>query len=127
MTRVLLVAALAMSCWLGLGARDASWARPEPVRTPAGQGVTAGEVRQLRPGTKLTVHLVDGSKLEGVLREVQNDAIVLEQKNGQPATVLLTDIKRLETKSGGLHPVTRVLIVVGAVVGVLFVVAAATC
>jgi hypothetical protein len=40
---------------------------------------------------------------------------------------MLTDIKRLETRSGGLHPPTPALIVVGAAVGALLVVAVATC
>jgi hypothetical protein len=126
MKRALAVAVLAMCCWVGLGARDASWARQEPVAEQASQPPQT-DLRLLSPGTKLTIHLVDGSKVEGVLREVQNDAIVLEQKHGKSATIMLTDIKRLETRSGGLHPVTRVLIVVGAAVGALLVVAVATC
>jgi hypothetical protein len=127
MKRVLLVTALAIFCWLGFGARDASWARQEPVRKGAGQPAQSMDLRLLQPGTKITVYLVDGSRIEGVLSEVQDAAIVVKAKDGDARTILFTDIKRLETKSRGLRPVTRVLLIVGASVGALLVVAAATC
>lgn len=123
MKRVLMVAALVLLCWIGFGAHAASWAVPkEPT-----QSAESEKLRTLQPGTKLTLHLLDGSKIEGVLREVRADSVVLQQKHGKSTTVMLADVKGLETKSGGLHPVTRVLIIVGATVGALFVVAVATC
>src|SRR5436190_22220057 len=106
MKRVLLVAALALLCWGGFGAHDASWA----VAKAPGQSAQSEKLRRLQPGTKLTIHLLDGSKIEGVLREVRADSVVVEQKHGRSTTIMLTDVKGLETKSGGL---TRVLIIVG--------------
>jgi sRNA-binding regulator protein Hfq len=113
--------------WLVFGAQDASWARQDAPPTKAEQRTPAG-LRVLTPGSDLTVHLTDGSKLEGVLREVRDDAIVLTLKNGGKSTIIpLRDIQRLQTKRTGLHPVSKVLIVVGATLGALFVIALTAC
>jgi len=127
MKRALFVSALAAFMWLVFGARDASWARQDAPPTKMEQR-TRADLRVLTPGSELTVHLTDGSKLEGVLREVRDDAIVLTLKNGGKSTTIpLRDIQRLQTKRTGQHPVSKVLIVVGATLGALFVIALTAC
>ena len=122
------VAALAIAAWLAFGVRDASWARQQPAAPSADQRAVSERLRALGPGSEITVFLTDGSRVEGVLREVQADAIVLVlRKAGTPTTIALTDIERLQTRGKGRHPVTYVLLGAATAIGALIVVALATC
>jgi hypothetical protein len=103
MRRALFVAALAAVSWLMFGARDASWARQEPSKALADQAAVSEHLRLLSPGSEITVFLKGGrSKVEGVLREVQDDAIIVGHKKGGGSTrVMLADIERLQTRERG--------------------------
>jgi hypothetical protein len=128
MRRAVFVAALAIVSWLVFGAHDASWATQGAGARQADQRAMSDRLRALGPGSEITVYLTDGSKLEGVLRGVEEDAIVLvPKKGGTPTTVMLTDIQRLQTKGQGRHPITYVLIGTATAIGALIVVALATC
>jgi hypothetical protein len=128
MKRAAFVAAMAIVSWLVFGAHDASWARQDAAAKKGGQREVSEKLRLLGPGSEITVYLTDGSKLEGVLREVQPDAIVVvPRKGGVATTILLADVQRLQSKGQGRHPVTYVLIGTATVIGALIVVALATC
>jgi hypothetical protein len=128
MKRAAFVAALAIVSWLVFGAHDASWARQDPAAKQGGQREVSEKLRLLGPGSEITVYLTDGSKLEGVLREVQPDAIVVvPRKGGVATTILLADVQRLQSKGKGRHPITYVLIGTATAIGALIVVALATC
>jgi len=128
MIRAVFVAALAKVCWLMFGAHDASWARQQAGGRTADQQAVSERLRALGPGSEITVYLIDGSKLEGVLREVEADAIVVApKKGGTPTTIMLTDIHRLQTRGQGHHPITYVLLGAATAIGALIVVALATC
>ena len=128
MKRPLCIAVLALLSWFVFGAKDALWARQDTPAVQSTQGVPSTDLRLLSPGTKLTVHLKNGTKIEGVLREVQNDLIVMEhKKGGKLTTIPISDIQRLQTRRDGLHPVARTFIVVGATLGALVVLAGAAC
>jgi sRNA-binding regulator protein Hfq len=128
MMRAVFVAALAMVSWLMFGAHDASWARQQAGAKTVDQQAVSERLRALGPGSEITVYLVDGSKLEGVLREVEADAIVVApKKGGTPTTIMLTDIQRLQTRGKGHHPITYVLLGAATAIGALIVVALATC
>jgi hypothetical protein len=128
MKRAVFVAALAIVSWLVFGAHDASWARQDAAAKKGDQRAVAEQLRLLGPGSEITVYLTDGSKLEGVLREVEDDAIVVVPKKGGAATtILLADIQRLQTKGKGHHPITYVLIGTATAIGALIVVALAAC
>jgi hypothetical protein len=128
MKRAVCVAALAIVSWLVCGAHDASWARQDAAAKQRDQRAVSEKLRLLGPGSEITVYLTDGSKLEGVLREVQDDAIVIvPRKGGTATTVLVADIQRLQTKGKGHHPVTWVLIGTATAIGALIVVALAAC
>jgi hypothetical protein len=128
MKRVLFVPALAIISWLVFGAHDASWARPELAAMKADQRAASDNLRLLRPGSEITVYLTDGSKLEAVLLEIQDDAIVVQpRKGGQSTTIMVTDIQRVQTKGAGHHPITYVLIGTAAAIGGLILIALATC
>lgn len=127
MKRALFVIALAVCTWLVFGAQDASWATQQPSKVKAGQTQHA-DLRLLSPGAAITVYLTDGSKIEGVLREVTDATIVVDhRKGGGSSTIPIADIQRLQSKGKGLHPVTRTLIIVGATIGALVVIAVAAC
>lgn len=128
MKRALFVAALAIVSWVVFGAHDASWARQDATAKKGDQRALSDKLRLLGPGSEITVYLTDGSKLEAVLREVQDNAIVVEpRKGGKPTTIMLDDIQRLQTRGKGHHPVTYVLLGTAAVIGALIVVAVAAC
>ena len=128
MKRALLVAALAVICWMMFGAHDASWARQEPPATTADQGAQSNHLRLLSPGSEIVVYRTDGSKLEAVLLEVQDDAIVVRpKKGGGSTTIMIADIQRLQTRTTGGHPVGYVLIGAAAAIGALIVAVAASC
>lgn len=128
MQRALSVAVIVVMCWLAFGAHDASWARQDAAQAPADQRDIADKVRLITPGTEITVYLKSRKVLEGTLREVQDDAIVVDRKKGGGSTrVLLADIERLQTKGKGHSTVTYVLITTAVVLGVLIVAAASTC
>jgi len=128
MQRALSVAVIVVMCWVAFGAHDASWARQDAAKAPADQRDIANKVRLITPGTEITVYLKGRKVLEGTLREVQDDAIVVDHKKGGGSTrVLLADIERLQTKGKGHSTVTYVLIATAAVLGALIVVAASTC
>lgn len=128
MKRALFVTGLAVCAWLVFGAQDASWATQQEPASKAAQTSQPGNLRLLSPGSEITVYLNDGTKLEGVLREVTDDTIVVDhKKGGRSSTILIAEIQRLQTRGRGLHPVTRTLIIVGATLGALFVIAVASC
>jgi hypothetical protein len=67
-------------------------------------------------------------KVEGVLREIQDDAIVVDHRRGGGSTrIMLAEIERIETRGPGRHPVTYVLIGVATAIGALIVLALASC
>src|SRR3954471_23526637 len=104
MKRPLLVAALAALCWLVFGAHAPSWAVQQPARAEAEQRALHDKLRVLRPGSEITVFTADGLKIEGTLREVQADAIVIDhKKGGGSSTVPVADIERIQTRSKGRH------------------------
>jgi hypothetical protein len=124
MKRALFVAALAIVCWLVFGAHDASWARQGAPAGSARQRTLSDQLRYLGSGSEVTVYLTDGSKVEAVLREVQDDAIVVvPRKGGKSTTIMLAEIQRLQT-GGKSHRVTYVVL---GVVGTLLVVAVSAC
>jgi hypothetical protein len=128
MTRALMVAALAAFSWLVVGAQGPLWAVQQSTKADAEQRALSDKVRVLRPGTEISVFTKDGFKIEGILREVRADVIVVtHKKGGGSSSVMLADIDRIQTKGQGLHPATKVLIVVGATLGALYAVAVATC
>jgi hypothetical protein len=125
MQRAVSVAVLAAMCWLLFGAHDASWARQQPA---AVQREISDKVRLISPGTEIKVFLTGRRVLEGRLREVQDDAIVVDHKKGGGSTrVLLTEIERLQTKEKGRSAVTYVLIGAAVAVGVIIVLAVSAC
>ena len=127
MKRAAFVAALAIVSWLVFGAHDASWARQDAAKQGE-QRAVADKLRLLGPGSEITLFLTDGSKLDAVLREVRDDAIVVvPTKGGVATTILLTEIQRLQTRKKGHHPVTWFLIGTATAVGALIVVALAAC
>lgn len=124
MKRAVFVAALAIVSWLVFGAHDASWARQEPSSGRGQQSAVSDQLRYLGQGSEVTLYLTDGSKVEAVVREVQDDAIVVAPtKGGKSTTIMLTEIQRLQTTGKG-HKTTYVVL---GVVGALIIVAAATC
>ena len=128
MNRALMVAVLAVFSWLVFGAHEPLWAVPQPTQADQQERALSDKVRVLRPGSELTVFTKDGFKIEGILREVRADAIVMDhKKGGGSSTVMLADIERIQTRSKGRHVVTQVLIVVGVTLGVLFTLAVAAC
>lgn len=130
MTRALLVSAVALISWLVLGAHDASWAVQEQPKEQADQRGVSDNLRLLSPGSEITVFLKGGRlRIEGVLREVHDDAIVVDHKRGGGSTrVPIADIERIQTRErGGRHPVTYVLIGVATAIGALVVLALASC
>jgi hypothetical protein len=128
MKRALLVAALAALSWLVFGAHDPLWAVQQPTKAEADQRALMDKVRVLHPGAELTVFTRDGLKIQGILRDVQADTIVVDdKKGGGSSTIALANIKKIEIKGKGRHPVTTVLIAVGATLGALFVLAVAAC
>ena len=127
MNRPFCVAAVALFSWLAFGTHDASSALPK-LPTPSGaQNAAPSDLRLLKPGTKLTVHMQKGPKVQGVLREVGDEEIVVEQKRGRLTTIRIADIRALETGRDEMNPVAKVFIVVGATLGALFVLAVAAC
>ena len=127
MKRAAFVAAVAIVSWLVFGAHDASWARQDAA-TQGDQRALTDKLRLLGPGSEITLFLTDGSKLDAVLREVRDDAIVVvPTKGGVATTIMLSEIQRLQTRRKGHHPVTWVLIGTATAVGALIVVALATC
>src|SRR4051812_35370120 len=125
MKRPLLVAALGVFCWLVFGANPSSWAVQQPTQS-AEERALSDKVQALHRGAQITVFTRAGVKIEGTLREVQADAIVIDnKKGGGSTTILLTDIQKLQTKGKGRT--TKVLMIVGVTLGTLFVIAAATC
>jgi hypothetical protein len=128
MKRALFVAALAIISWLVFGTHDASWARQEPAATKADQRAPSDNLHLLSPGSEIIVYRTDGSKLEAVLVEVQDDAIVVRpRKGGARTTIMLADIQRLQTRGAGGHPVGYVLLGAAAAIGSLIVLAVASC
>ena len=130
MNRALTVTAVAILSWLVLGAHDASWAVQEPQTAQADQRGATNNLRLLSVGSQVTVFLKGGRlKVEGVLREVQDDAIVVDHRRGGGSTrILISEIERIQTREqGGRHPVTYVLIGVASTIGALFVLALASC
>jgi hypothetical protein len=128
MKRPLLVAALAALCWLVFGAHAPSWAVQQPAKAEAEQRALNDKLRVLRPGSEITVFTRDGRKIEGILRDVDTDAIVVDhKKGGGSSTVLVGDIQRIQTRSKARDAVTRVLVVVGVTVGALYVLAVSVC
>jgi len=128
MKRAAFVAALAIVSWLVFGAHDASWARQDAAAKQGDQRAVTEKLRLLGSGSEITLFLTDGSKLDAVLREVRDDAIVVvPTKGGVATTILLTEIQRLQTRRKGHHPVTWILIGTATAVGALIVVALATC
>ena len=128
MKRALMVAALAACSWLVFGAHEPLWAVQQPTQADQQERAVSDQVRVLRPGTEITIFTKDGFKIEGILREVRADAIVMDhRKGGGSSTVMLADVERIQTRGKGLHPATKVLIVVGATLGALYAVAVATC
>lgn len=123
MKRAVFVAALAIVSWLVFGAHDASWAQQEAPSGTGQQRALSEKLRFLGPGSEITVYLTDGSKVDAVIRAVQDDAIVVEPKGGKSTTIMLADIQRVQIKGKG-HK--GVYVVLGAV-GALIVIAAATC
>src|SRR5215218_8678000 len=111
MQRAVAVVVLATFCWLAFGAHDASWARQEPAQPPADQRAMSDKVRLISPGTEITVYLKGRRVLEGTLRLVEDDAIVVDHKKGGGSTrVPLADIERLKTKGKGHSAVTYILV-----------------
>lgn len=128
MKRAAFVAALAIVAWLVFGAHDASWARQDVAAKQEDPRAVSAKLRLLGPGAELRLFLTDGSKLDVVLREVRDDAIVVvPTKGGGATTILLTEIQRLQTRRKGHHPVTWILIGTATAIGGLIVVALATC
>jgi sRNA-binding regulator protein Hfq len=128
MKRAAFVAALAIVSWLVFGAHDASWARQRSPSAPDQQPAVTEQVRYLRPGTEVTVYLTDGSKVEGVISQVQDDALVLIAKKGfKTTTIVLTDIQRLQAKGKGHKAATYVTIGVAATLGALIVLVVSAC
>jgi hypothetical protein len=128
MKRALFVVALAVFSWLVFGAHDASWARQESIPRKIDRAAMANQLQLMGVGSELRVYLTDGSKLDGTLREVQDDGFVVASKEGgKTKTVLLTQVQRLQTTGGGHRKITYILIGTAAVIGALFVIAVATC
>jgi hypothetical protein len=128
MKRAAFVAALALVSWLVTGAHDASWARQKSPSAADQQRVLADQIRVLRPGTEVTVYLTDGSKIEGLISQVQDDALVLIAKKGsKTTTILLTDIERVQAKGKGHKTVTYVVLGAAATLGALVVLVATAC
>jgi hypothetical protein len=128
MKRALLVAVLAVICWFVFGTHDASWARQELPTITADQSAQSDHLRLLSAGSEIIVYRTDGSKLEAVLLEVQDDAIVVRpKKGGRPTTIMLADIQRLQTRTTGGHPVAYVLLGAASAIGALIVAVAASC
>ena len=130
MKRALTVAAVAILSWLVLGAHDASWAVQEPQAEQADRRGATNNLRLLSVGSQITVFLKGGRlKIEGVLREVQDDAIVVDHRRGGGNTrILISDIERIQARErGGRHPVTYVLIGAAATIGALVVLVLASC
>jgi hypothetical protein len=124
MKRAQYVTALALVCWFVFGAQEASWARQDAPAGTARQRALSDQLKYLGPGTEVTVYLTDGSKTDAVLREVQDDAIVVQPKHGgKTTTIMLAEISRLQTGGKGHHKTYVVLGVVGA----LLLVAVSTC
>jgi hypothetical protein len=128
MKRAMLVAVLAVICWMVFGVHDASWARQEPPATTADQSAQSDHLRLLSPGSEIVVYRTDGSKLEAVLLEVLDDAIVVRpKKGGRSTTIMIADIQRLQTRTTGGHPVAYVLLGAASAIGALIVAVAASC
>src|SRR4051812_29952990 len=81
MKRPLLVAALGVFCWLVFGANPSSWAVQKPTES-AEERALSDKVQALHRGAQITVFTRAGVKIEGTLREVQADAIVIDNKKG---------------------------------------------
>ena len=124
MKRAQYVTALALVCWFVFGAQEASWARQDAPAGTARQRALSDRLKYLGPGTDVTVYLADGSKIDAVLNKVQDDAIVVRPKRGgRSTTIMLAEIRRLQTGGKG-HHVTYVVL---GVVGALLLVAVSTC
>ena len=124
MKRAQYVTALALMCWLVFGAQEASWARQDAPAGTARQRTLSDQLKYLGPGSEVTVYLTDGSQIHAVVKEVQDDAIVVQPKRGgRSTTIMLTEIRRLQTGGKGHH----VNYVVVGIFGALLVVALATC
>ena len=128
MKRALFVVALAGFSWLVFGDHDASWARQDSILRKVDQAAIANKLQLLGVGSEIKIYLTDGSRVEGVLREVQNDAVVVaSKKGGKPTTILIAQIQRVEAKGSGHSTIKYILIGTAATIGALFVVAVATC
>ena len=127
MQRAVSVAVLAAMCWLMFGARAASWARQEPAPPSASQR-EIDKLRLISPGTEVKVFLKGRKVLEGRLREVRVDAIVVDhKKDGGSTTVMLADIERLQTRDKGRRVLTYVIVGAVVAVGAVIVLALSSC
>ena len=128
MQRPVSVAVLVAFCWLMFGVHEATWARQEPAQPPANQSELSNQVRLISPGTEIKVFLTGRRLLEGTLREVENDAIVVDHKKGGGSTrVTLAEIEKVQTKGKGHRTTTYVLVGVAVGVGTLLALAVSTC
>jgi len=128
MQRPVSVAVLVAMCWLMFGAHDATWARQAPATAPAHQREISDELRLISPGTEIKVFLSGRRVLEGTLRSVENDAIVVTHKKGGGSTrVMLAEIEKLQTKQKGGHTMTYIIVGVIAAVGTVIVLALSSC
>ena len=128
MRRALCVGVVAVLAWFVVGVDDTSWARQEPAERKASQSADAKILRLVEPGTELKVFLKDGSRVEGVLRELHDDVLIVEhKKGGGSSSIMLSEIQRLEIEKQGLRTATKVFIIVGSVLGGLLVLGMSTC
>ena len=128
MQRPVSVAVLVAMCWLMFGAHDATWARQAPVTAAAHQREISDELRLISPGTEVKVFLSGRRVLEGTLRSVEDDAIVVNHKKGGGSTrVMLAEIEKLQTKQKGGHTRNYIIVGVIAAVGTVIVLALSSC